>query len=67
MARDRTRFQPNIDLAGELTRWNSLFTTHPGIRRVDPTHRWRGGRVAEGGGLLMRGPAFPYIPPHTVM
>ena len=25
-----------------------------GIRRVDPTHRWRGGRVAEGGGLLNR-------------
>src|SRR5271165_2151689 len=25
-----------------------------GIRRVNPTHRWRGGRVAEGGGLLMR-------------
>src|SRR6267142_4627769 len=25
-----------------------------GMRRVDPTHRWRGGRVAEGGGLLMR-------------
>src|SRR5215469_12475040 len=27
---------------------------HPGIRRVDPTHRRRGGRVAEGGGLLNR-------------
>jgi hypothetical protein len=26
----------------------------PCIRRVDPTHRWRGGRVAEGGGLLNR-------------
>jgi hypothetical protein len=26
----------------------------PGIRRVDPTHRRRGGRVAEGGGLLNR-------------
>src|SRR5438046_2504805 len=25
-----------------------------GIRRDDPTHRWRGGRVAEGGGLLNR-------------
>ena len=25
-----------------------------GMRRVDPTHRWRGGRVAEGGGLLNR-------------
>ena len=25
-----------------------------GIRRVDPIHRWRGGRVAEGGGLLNR-------------
>src|SRR5438132_11109141 len=24
------------------------------MRRVDPTHRWRGGRVAEGGGLLNR-------------
>ena len=22
------------------------------MRRVDPTYRWRGGRVAEGGGLL---------------
>ena len=25
-----------------------------GIRRVDPAHRRRGGRVAEGGGLLNR-------------
>src|SRR6202035_5532628 len=24
------------------------------MRRDDPTHRWRGGRVAEGGGLLNR-------------
>src|SRR5438876_5808136 len=24
------------------------------MRRVDPTHWWRGGRVAEGGGLLNR-------------
>ena len=31
------------------------------IRRVDPTHRWRGGRVAEGGGLLNRCTAITRI------
>jgi hypothetical protein len=31
------------------------------VRRVDPTHRWRGGRVAEGGGLLNRYTAITRI------
>src|SRR6516162_1055904 len=39
---------------GELTQHTPLLTNPFGIRRVDPTHRRRGGRVAEGGGLLMR-------------
>src|SRR5260370_14761917 len=35
-----------------LHRSNGHAKSLLGIRRVDPTHRWRGGRVAEGGGLL---------------
>jgi hypothetical protein len=43
-------FSPGVSCAPQLACAKWL----PCIRRVDPTHRWRGGRVAEGGGLLNR-------------
>jgi hypothetical protein len=44
--------QPAFSL--RLTPIGRAGRTAAGIRRVETTHRWRGGRVAEGGGLLNR-------------
>jgi hypothetical protein len=48
--------QPCLVLRDWLMLSNCLCT-----RLVEPTHRWRGGRVAEGGGLLNRYTAITRI------
>src|SRR2546427_6361258 len=48
-------FKPSaLPKAGRIDSGHFTVYKAAGIRRVDPTHWWRGGRVAEGGGLLNR-------------
>src|SRR6202022_739296 len=47
-------FRTSLALVRRIDSAHAAVYNDCGIRRVDPTHRWRGGRVAEGGGLLNR-------------